>query len=104
MDDIADSTTGKIWMRWSIGLLCFFLLLALDGFHSAWIAASGHGFHLKFMVAAPWGFALLGGANCIAAVRRNQMRYSVATVVLNMLSFMVMSSYQAMDGLSRLVR
>lgn len=103
MDDIYDSIAGRKIFKLSAGLFVFFLLFALIGFHSAWIAANGRGFQLHFDVAAPWSFALIAGANVVASAMRKQMKYLVAAGVLNMLSFAVLYSYQAMGTFAGLI-
>ena len=104
MEHQVDAKSWQPSIKLFGGFFLFMLLLSLDNFHSAEVAAKGHGWGLTFAIAAPWVCALLIGAILYLAPRRKQMSEQTAGVLLMLLAFVISYSYEARDKLSRLIR
>jgi hypothetical protein len=90
-------------MKFCAGFFVFMLLFSLPGFHSAVVAARGHGWDIEFAIGAPWVFGLVTGLSLYLASKRKQMNDQVAGSLLFLLGFIVSYSYEAMDKISRLI-
>ncbi len=103
MEDRAEVKSWQPSIRLFGGFFLFMLLLSLDNFHSAEVAARDYGWRLEFAIAAPWVCGLLVGAILYLAPRRKHMSEQTASVLLILLASVISSSYEAMDRLSRLI-
>ncbi len=97
-----NETDKQVWVVplsiWA-GLFLFFLLISLVPLRSAWIAAFGHGFSLKFDIAIPWVFCLLAGANLFISIKHGKIDRNLGGMLLTLLGLIVQFAYEAMAKL-----
>jgi len=89
-------------MGFYAGVFLLLLLVSLDNFRSAWIAAAGHGWHLKFVISMPWAFCALTGTGLYMGMKRGDLGAKIAGPLLMNLGFIVMFAYEAMYKLGRI--
>jgi len=90
-------------MKFYGAFFLFTMLLALQGFYLAEVAAEGHGLRLRLALLGPALFGLAMGATVFLGPKLGRMSKQTAGAVLVLLGLVVLSSYVAIGELSRLI-
>jgi len=81
-------------------LFVFFLLMSLIDLRSAWVAASGHGWDLRFEIVFPWVICAAIGLSLHRCIDRGEINRRMGGALLLMLGFIAMYAYEAMHKLA----